>query len=308
MNKNLRAGLIPLWFMGSLIPLVAQTFNYDVALDFIPGPDPQSPTAVWQYFEASFDRTTMTHLTDWDLEGNEVFDTFPQWDNNLGNGKYPFVQKTDPGGPWPGNFGSADFPGDSLIIHPSNGAEAPGAAVGFYNDRIVPVILTFNVTFTIVQNVNNDDGVRYYIQVQTVGDPHFVEVADGFIDKSNLAATESGTGLVLQPGQFVYFGVDNGGPNNNYFWDHTLLQLTVTATEALPFQITDITASAEQVVLSWNSRPGRDYTVEFKTDLSNPFWTEVDDGVASGGTTTSFTDNDPARTGLPQGYYRVRRN
>ncbi|MFN0125529.1 MAG: hypothetical protein ACKV19_02455, partial [Verrucomicrobiales bacterium] len=73
--------------MASLIPLEAETFEYEVARDFIPGPDPQSPTKVWQYFEASFDRTTMTHLTDWDLEGNEVFDTFPQWDNNLVNGK-----------------------------------------------------------------------------------------------------------------------------------------------------------------------------------------------------------------------------
>ena len=200
-EKELRAGLILLLFMASLIPLGAQTFKYDVALDSIPGPDPQSPTAVWQYFEASFDRTTMTHLADWDLEGNEVLDTFPQWDNGLVNGKYPFVQKTAPDGPFPGNFGSADFLGDSLFIHPANGAEAPGATVGFYNDRSVPVSLDFNATFTIVQNVNNDDGVRYYIQVQTVGDPNFVAVADGFIDKGNLAATESGTGLVLQPGQ-----------------------------------------------------------------------------------------------------------
>jgi hypothetical protein len=72
------------------------------------------------------------------------------------------------------------------------------------------------------------------------------------------------------------------------------------------FEITDITASSEQVVLTWNSLPGRDYAIEFSTDLSNPIWIEVDDGVASEGTTTSFTDDDPARIGLPEGYYRVR--
>ena len=93
-----------------------------------------------------------------------------------------------------------------------------------------------------------------------------------------------------------------GGDNN------PILQGVIVhrAGAGVPFEITDITASPEQIVLSWNSLPNRDYAVEFTADLSSPVWIEVDDGVASEGTTTTFTDDDPARIGLPEGYYRVR--
>jgi hypothetical protein len=34
----------------------------------------------------------------------------------------------------------------------------------------------------------------------------------------------------------------------------------------------------------------------------------LDDGVASEGASTAFTDDDPGRVGVPEGYYRVRKN
>ncbi|MGJ8695367.1 MAG: LamG-like jellyroll fold domain-containing protein [Verrucomicrobiaceae bacterium] len=70
--------------------------------------------------------------------------------------------------------------------------------------------------------------------------------------------------------------------------------------------ITDITRNATGTTLTWNSVPGATYIVQFSTDLID-WGDEVDDGVSSGGATTTFTDSDPQRLSLPVGFYRVVR-
>jgi hypothetical protein len=74
------------------------------------------------------------------------------------------------------------------------------------------------------------------------------------------------------------------------------------------FQITDIGKSPAELTLTWNSLPGKEYAVEWIQDLSSTVWTELDDGVASEGESTSFTDDDAGRVGASDGYYRVREN
>ena len=56
-------------------------------------------------------------------------------------------------------------------------------------------------------------------------------------------------------------------------------------------------------ILTWNSRPGANYILEFSTTMIEP-WDEVDDSIPSQGETTTF--EDPFKqTGL-LGFYRVR--
>ncbi|MGK0190432.1 MAG: hypothetical protein ACI9R3_006259 [Verrucomicrobiales bacterium] len=74
------------------------------------------------------------------------------------------------------------------------------------------------------------------------------------------------------------------------------------------FQITKVTHLATEVTLQWNSRDGREYSVEYREDLGEGVWIELDDGVEGDGETTSFTDSDATRIALPVGYYRIKEN
>jgi hypothetical protein len=71
------------------------------------------------------------------------------------------------------------------------------------------------------------------------------------------------------------------------------------------FEITDVQydPAANTVTLTWNSRAGRTYAVESSENFT--LWSEVADGVESGGDTTTFTDNTiPA--GTAERYLRIR--
>lgn len=72
-----------------------------------------------------------------------------------------------------------------------------------------------------------------------------------------------------------------------------------------PFQITLLEPSlaTNSVSLTWNSRPNRNYTIEASIDLRD--WLEVDDGVASEGDETTYTD-DAVESGTQVLYYRVK--
>ena len=100
-------------------------------------------------------------------------------------------------------------------------------------------------------------------------------------------------------------GTESKGGDNN-----PILQgVIVSSAGAGPiFQITEIVQSDDEVTITWPGTPGAEYAIDFLRDLSQPIWIEVDDGVTSEGGETSFTDDDPARISLPQGWYRVRQN
>lgn len=72
-----------------------------------------------------------------------------------------------------------------------------------------------------------------------------------------------------------------------------------------PFEITQLTHDATGATITWNSRPGASYTLEFSTDLTEGSWTEIDDGILSQGEETTVID-----TAIPPGpsklFYRVR--
>jgi hypothetical protein len=58
-----------------------------------------------------------------------------------------------------------------------------------------------------------------------------------------------------------------------------------------------------QLVLRWNSVPGRTYQIEFKRDLTQSAWRPLGNVVTASGPTTTLADN---LRSVPQRFYRVR--
>ncbi|MCB1096065.1 MAG: hypothetical protein KDN22_10865 [Verrucomicrobiae bacterium] len=69
------------------------------------------------------------------------------------------------------------------------------------------------------------------------------------------------------------------------------------------FSITDIQIESTGVTLTWTSAAGKTYKVMASTDLQN--WSEKDDGVASGGDETSYTDEGVDLITTPVLYYQI---
>ena len=67
---------------------------------------------------------------------------------------------------------------------------------------------------------------------------------------------------------------------------------------------TKVTCAVNGVTLTWRSRDGKNHSVEYIEVLAANNWIELDDGVASEGEETSWTDDDPARMALPDGWKR----
>ena len=74
------------------------------------------------------------------------------------------------------------------------------------------------------------------------------------------------------------------------------------------FQFTSVNynKATNKWTLQWNSRPGKTYSLNYSLDMAD-FGSDVDDGIPSGGTTTSFGpfDNPSAASRL---FFRVKEN
>ena len=72
-----------------------------------------------------------------------------------------------------------------------------------------------------------------------------------------------------------------------------------------PFVITNLDhdSATGTSVLTWNSKPGANYVLEFSTTLLAP-WIEINGNIPSQGETTTFESTIP---GEPLGFYRVKR-
>ncbi|MDA7619639.1 lamin tail domain-containing protein [bacterium] len=74
------------------------------------------------------------------------------------------------------------------------------------------------------------------------------------------------------------------------------------------FKITTITKAAAtgDVTITWDSVPGKNYSLQYSLDLTTGSWTNVTGGalIPSGGTTTFFTDTAPPPSDA-QRFYRV---
>jgi hypothetical protein len=98
-------------------------------------------------------------------------------------------------------------------------------------------------------------------------------------------------------------GIDPRGADNNPILQGVIVNETGPGT---PFVISNLDYDPETgtSILTWTSRPGANYILEFSTTLLAP-WIEVDDSIPSGGETTTF--QDPIKRTGPVGFYRVSR-
>lgn len=131
----------------------------------------------------------------------------------------------------------------------------------------------------------------------------FHSVADvDAVGNNEVLITDTFTGqdVGAQPGANVLTIERTGGTGGWIQMDY--VRLEVQPIEARDFVITSITRNGGDVTLTWNSLPGRNYTLESAGDTTH--WLEVDDSIPSQGTSTSFTDTTvPA--GATRIYFRV---
>jgi len=69
------------------------------------------------------------------------------------------------------------------------------------------------------------------------------------------------------------------------------------------FSIISVIRGDGETTITWLSKPGAVYIIEFSGDLAS--WDEVDDSVDSQGDVSTYQDTDPGRVAAPRGYYRV---
>ena len=105
--------------------------------------------------------------------------------------------------------------------------------------------------------------------------------------------------------RFIRYSVTRTGGAN-----HALNEIEYFGTIGTPieFKITSIVydAGADEITLVWNSRDNRAYTVVYSSDMVE-FVNDVDDGIPSGGETTTFTFPNP-RPGGERLFFLVREN
>ena len=72
--------------------------------------------------------------------------------------------------------------------------------------------------------------------------------------------------------------------------------------------ITSVRRHAAGFTLTWRSRPGTAYSVEFTEKLVLGRWLVLEDGIEATGDATSYTDSRIGHLSLFQGFYKVREN
>ena len=80
--------------------------------------------------------------------------------------------------------------------------------------------------------------------------------------------------------------------------------VSAPGTTSSRFEIKTVERKATSVVLTWNSKEGDDFAVDYSTDMND--WLEFTDSFPSGGEQTTYEAQDP-EVGLSFLYYRVRR-
>jgi len=97
---------------------------------------------------------------------------------------------------------------------------------------------------------------------------------------------------------FTVSVTDDGSPNLS---DTTSFTVTVTSAAPIQVEVTSVTASS--VTLSWNAVNGTVYRVQYKSDLSDPLWTDLPGDVTADAATAKKVDS--SLNGAKLRFYRV---
>jgi len=124
--------------------------------------------------------------------------------------------------------------------------------------------------------------------------------ANSFAYVGEFEAPADGTLNVVMQQQF-------GGIEARPFDNNPIIQGIIVhqAGPGTPFVITNIDydLASKTSTLTWNSRPGAEYVVDFSVDLLEP-WIEIEDSIQSQGDSTTFKDDNIHPE--TKGFYRVR--
>lgn len=172
--------------------------------------------------------------------------------------------------------------------------------------------------YSIAGSINGSDVEFASIPGEVIGDGESLETTVTItwdpIDGLSVSTVEdevfpnvATTGFVANDDFVFAFGARTGGATETVLIDN----LVVTLKNATPLVITDIEVnrSANQVLLTWASVPGKTYAVETSTTLQegDPLagnWAELSDNVDSEGEVTSFTDSNLPADAAKR-FYRV---
>ena len=220
--------------------------------NFVYGPDAQSTSNVWQYFETANDLSTATLLGNWQASGNGIVPHQNQWDNNRGDGNYPFVQFVH-------SPPVATFNGNSaMLIHPDDAGRR--ASVGWKNTTGSTRSIDIAATLKLAYPVNNSDGLTYSLHRGLLNTPRYLSVLSGTIATGSTAVLTIAESVELQSGELAYLSVGNNG---QYFWDHTIATMSVSYTALPP-------AISIAPVISGTTRNGETLTTTNGTWSASP--------------------------------------
>ena len=220
--------------------------------NFVYGPDAQSTSNVWQYFETANDLSTATLLSNWQASGNEIISHQNQWDNNRVNGNYPFVQyvHSPPASTFNGN--------SAMLIHPDDAGRR--ASVGWKNTTGSTRSVDIAATLKLAYPGNNSDGLTYSLHRGLLNTPRYLSVLSGTIATGSTAVLTIAESVELQSGELAYLSVGNNG---QYFWDHTIATMSVSYTALPP-------AISIAPVISGTTRNGETLTTTNGTWSASP--------------------------------------
>ena len=210
--------------------------------NFVYGPDAQASSSVWQYFETANDLSTATLLGNWQVSGNGIVPHQNQWDNNRGDGSYPFVQyvHSPPVSSFNGN--------SAMLIHPDDAGRR--VSVGWKNTTGSTRSIDIEATLKLAYAGNNTDGITYSLHRGLLNTPRYLSVQSGTITAGSTAAMTIDESVELQSGELVYLSVGNNG---QYFWDHTIATMSVSYSSLPP-------ANSVAPVVSGTTRNGSTLT------------------------------------------------
>ena len=220
--------------------------------NYVYGPDAQSTSNVWQYFETANDLSTATLLSNWQASGNEIISHQNQWDNNRVNGNYPFVQyvHSPPASTFNGN--------SAMLIHPDDAGRR--ASVGWKNTTGSTRSIDIAATLKLAYPGGNTDGITYSLHRGLLNTPRYLSVQSGTIAAGSTAALTIAESVELQSGELAYLSVGNNG---QYFWDHTIATMSVSYTPVVP-------ANSVAPVVSGTTRNGETLTTTNGTWSASP--------------------------------------
>lgn len=266
----------------------AETNGLGAALNnFAYGPAAQSSSAPWQYFEIPDALSSATLLGDWQKTGNEQAGHQNQWDNNRTNGNYPFVQYIH------SPLTSAFNGNAALMIHPDDSTRR--AAVAWKNTTGSTASIEVSATVKLAHPGNNSNGITYALHRNLSGEARYSSLRAGTLATGSTSTLSLNETVDVQNGELVYLSVGNNG---QYFWDHTIVTMSVAITApaiSVAPQISGTARVGETLNVSngtWSGSPSS-FAYKWKRSSSaNGTYTDISGEVSSSYTTTAADTGD----------------